>query len=237
MLAATSRLVVASGIISIWTDPPALVTDSYQRISAARRDRLLIGLGSSHEQLVKAGEYSRPVTRLRRYLDDLDALDPTVPTDRRVLAALGPRTLALAAQRSAGAHPYLTIPRHTAEARDLMGSSALLAPEQKVVLETDPARARSIARRTLSRYLDLPNYTRNFIRMGFTAADIEHGGSDRLIDGLVAWGEIDTIVNRIAEHRAAGADHVGVQVLISGDDRASRVPRAEWRILAAALGL
>jgi probable F420-dependent oxidoreductase len=236
LLAATTRLVVVSGIINVWTDPPTLVAESYQRVNAAHPDRILIGLGSSHAPLVKAGEYRQPLTRLRRYLDDLDASGPAVPASRRVLAALGPKTLTLAAERSAGAHPYLTTPEHTAEARQIMGPSALLAPEQKVILETDPATARDIARNTLSQYLQLPNYTNSFLRMGFSQDDLEHGGSSRLVDGLIAWGDADAVLKRVSEHHAAGADHVCVQVLTSGDRHAGRLPRQEWRVLAAALG-
>ena len=236
LLAATTRLVVVSGIINVWTDPPKLVAESYQRVNAAHPDRILIGLGSSHAPLVKVGEYRQPLTRLRRYLDDLDESGPAVPASRRVLAALGPKTLTLAAERSAGAHPYLTTPEHTAEARQIMGPSALLAPEQKVILETDPATARDIARNTLSQYLQLPNYTNSFLRMGFSQDDLEHGGSSRLVDGLIAWGDADAVLERVSEHHAAGADHVCVQVLTSGDRHAGRLPRQEWRILAAALG-
>lgn len=237
LLAATTRLVVASGIINIWMDPPALVAESYQRANTAHPDRIVIGLGSSHAPLVKEEEYRRPLTRLRRYLDDLDALDPTVPANRRVLAALGPKTLALAAERSSGAHPYLTMPEHTAEARRILGPSALLAPEQMVIFETDPATARGIARDTLRQYLQLPNYTSNFLRMGFSQDDLEHGGSDRLVDGLIAWGDTDAVVQRISEQHAAGADHVCVQILTSSDRHSGRLPRHEWRVLADAIGL
>jgi len=237
LLAATTRLVVVTGIINVWTNPPALVAESYQRANTAHPDRMLIGLGSSHAPLVEAEEYRQPLTRLRRYLDELDAVDPTVPTNRRVLAALGPKTLTLAAERSAGAHPYLTTPDHTVEARQIVGPSVLLAPEQKVIFESDPATARAIARNTLSQYLQLPNYTNNFLRMGFSPDDLEHGGSDRLVDGLTAWGDTDAVLKRIAEHHAAGADHVCVQVLTSGDRHAGALPRQEWRVLAGALGL
>ena len=237
LLAATTRLVVLSGIVSIWADPPALVAESYRRVDAAHPGRIVVGLGSSHAPLLAAGEYRQPLTRLRHYLDDLDASSPTVPKKRRVLAALGPKTLALAAERSAGAHPYLTMPEHTAEARQIMGPSALLAPEQKVILEADPGTARAIARETLAMYLQLPNYTNNFLRMGFGEDDLEGGGSDRLVDGLVAWGNMDTVLKRIAEHHAAGADHVCVQVLTSSDRHAGRLPRQEWRFLASALGM
>lgn len=236
LLAATTRLVVVSGIINVWTDPPALVAESYQRVNAAHPDRIVIGLGSSHAPLVKAEEYRQPATRLRRYLDDLDALDPAVPAGRRVLAALGPKTLAMAAERSAGAHPYLTTPEHTAGARQIMGPSALLAPEQKVILETDPATARGIGRATLGPYLQLPNYTNSFLRMGFSGDDLEDGGSDRLVDGLIAWGDPDAVLKRVFEHHAAGADHVCIQVLTASDRHSGRLPRQEWRALAAAIG-
>lgn len=237
LLDATTRLVVASGIINIWTDPPELVAESYQRIHAAHPHRILIGLGSSHAPLVTAEEYRRPLARLRRYLDDLQALAPTVPTDQRVLAALGPKTLTLAAQRAAGAHPYLTTPDHTAQARDILGPVALLAPEQKVILETDPATARAIARDTLSQYLQLPNYTSNFLRMGFSPQDLEDGGSDRLVDGLIAWGDTDTVAQRIGQHHSAGANHVAIQILTPSDRHSGQLPREQWRALAGALNL
>lgn len=237
LLAATTRLIVVTGIVNVWTNPPALVAESYQRVNAAHPDRMMIGLGSSHAPLVKDEEYRKPLTRLRRYLDELDAIDPTVSPNRRVLAALGPKTLTLAAERSAGAHPYLATPDHTAEARQIVGSSVLLAPEQMVILESDPATSRTIARNTLSQYLALPNYTNNFLRIGFSPEDLEHGGSDRLVDGLIAWGDTESVLKRISEHHAAGANHVCVQVLTSGDRHAGRLPRQEWRVLATALGL
>ena len=235
LLAATTRLVVASGIINVWIDPPTIVANRYRQVAAAHPDRILIGLGSSHAPLVKTEEYRRPLARLRRYLIELDELSPTVPTERRVLAALGPKTLALAAQRSAGAHPYLTTPQHTAEARDILGHSAVLAPEQKVIFESDPTTARTIARDTLHQYLQLPNYTSNFLRMGFSPDDLEHGGSDRLVDGLIAWGDTEAVIKRISEHHAAGADHVAIQILTANDRHSGQLPRQQWRTLAAAL--
>jgi probable F420-dependent oxidoreductase len=235
LLAATTHLVVASGIISVWTNPAATVASSFQRVNDAYPDRILIGLGSSHAGRTNGQEYRQPLSRLRHFLDELDALEPTVPTNRRVLAALGPKTLALAAQRSAGAHPYLVTPEHTAQARQIVGPSALLAPEQKVVLETDPTTARAIARNTLSLYLQLPNYTNNFLRMGFGPDDLTDGGSDRLVDALVAWGDMATVLRRVAEHHDAGADHVALQVLTSSDRHQGRLPRQEWRLLAEAL--
>ena len=179
--------------------------------------------------------YTRPLSRLRSYLDELDALTPPIPHDRLVLAALGPRALDLAARRTAGAHPYLVTPEHSRWARGIIGPDALLAPEHKVVLESDAATARAIARRTLGRYLALPNYTNNLLRLGFTTDDFEGGGSDRLVDALVAWGDVDTVVARVAEHLDAGADHVCIQVLTAGTDGRQGLPREEWRVLAGPL--
>ena len=179
--------------------------------------------------------YDKPITRLAEYLDELDANDPTVPADRRILAALGPRALKLGAARSLGVHPYLTTPEHTREARELIGPDALLVPEHKYVLQTDPDTARAWARGTLRYYLSLPNYTNNFKRMGFADADFENGGSDRLIDAVFAWGETDKIVDRIVEHLDAGADHVCVQAIHTPDSDFSKpLPRAEWREFAQA---
>ena len=152
-----------------------------------------------------------------------------VPASGRALAALGPRMLALAAARTAGAHPYLVTPAHTQRAREALGDRPLLAPEQKAVLETDPARAREVARSALHVYLQAPNYVSNLLRLGFTEDDIRHA-SDRLVDALVAWGDEKAIVRRVTEHHAAGADHVCVQV-VTGEPA---LPRAEWRALAAA---
>ena len=169
------------------------------------------------------------------YLDELDALRQAVPTGRRVLAALGPRVLRLAAERSAGVHPYLVTSAHTRKARDILGPEPLLALEQKVILETDPVKAREIARPIVSPHLTQPNYTSNLLRMGFTVDDLAGGGSDRLIDAVIAWGDADTVVDRIAEHHAAGADHVAIQVLTAGDYGTGSLPRQQWRELAAAL--
>jgi len=151
---------------------------------------------------------------------------------QRVLAALGPKMLALSAERARGAHPYFVPVEHTAEARGVLGSGPLLAPEQAAVLETDPAKAREIARKHMATYLGLPNYTNNLRRFGFGDDDIENGGSDRLVDAIVAWGDVDAVVQRVRDHHDAGADHVCVQVLAS-DIRA--VPQREWRELAEAL--
>ncbi|MER2093254.1 MAG: TIGR03620 family F420-dependent LLM class oxidoreductase, partial [Saccharopolyspora rectivirgula] len=212
----------------------AELTRAYRDVPAQQLDRLLLGLGSSHAPLVE-GEtgqrYAKPYSKLVSYLDELDAEPNPVPHESLALAALGPRTLALAGERTKGAHPYLTTPEHTAQAREILGSGPLLAPEQKVVLESDPDRARAIAREGVAFYLELPNYLNNWRRMGYEEADFADGGSDRLIDQLVAWGELDDVVRRINEHHEAGADHVTLQVL----NGQPGLPRQEWRRLAEAL--
>jgi probable F420-dependent oxidoreductase len=233
LLAASRRLVLGTAIINIWVNPPVRVAASYQRVERSYPGRILIGLGSSHAGLTQGQEY-RPYQKMVSYLDELDARSPTVPTDRRVLGALGPQMLRLAAERSAGAHPYLVTPAHTKKARDILGPGPLLAPEQKVVLETDPVKARAIARPVFSPHLTQPNYTSNLLRMGFISGDLAGGGSDRLIDAVIAWGDADTVLDRIAEHHAAGADHVAIQVLTAGDYGRGPLPRHQWRELAAA---
>jgi len=235
LLDATSRISVASGILSIWLASPAEAAKGFAELEAAHPDRFLLGLGVSHAPAVESrGEsYTRPYSRMVRYLDDLDRQEPLVPADRRVLAALGPRMLTLAARRAAGAHPYFVPPEHTARAREILGDGPLLAPEQAVVLETDPALARQIARSHTEYYLSAPNYTSNLRRLGFGDADLEGGGSDRLIDAVVAWGDVATVAERVREHHQAGADHVCVQVLTATSGEA--FPRAEYRALAEAL--
>ena len=234
LLAASRRIVVATAIINVWVDPPARVAASYQRVERSYPGRILIGLGSSHAGMTQGQEY-RPYQKMVSYLDELDALSPAVPAGRRVLAALGPKMLRLAGESSAGVHPYLVTPAHTKRARETLGPGPLLAPEQKVVLETDPIKAREIARAVFSPHLTQPNYTNNLLRMGFTADDLADGGSDRLIDAVIAWGDTDTVLDRIAEHHAAGADHVAIQVLTAGDYGHGSLPRQQWRELAAAL--
>ena len=234
LLAASERLVVATGILDVWTSPAPVVAANHHRLATAYPDRFVLGLGSSHAVLVESmteESYVKPLSRLRHFLDDLDAADPPVPVGERVLAALGPKTLALAAERSAGAHPYLVTPEHTALAREQMGEGPLLAPEQKVVVTTDADEARRVGRRSLAIYMTLPNYLNNLRRLGFDDDDFADGGSDRLVDGLVAWGDLDTVKKRIDAHFDAGADHVALQVLWSGDERALPIPA--WKELSA----
>jgi probable F420-dependent oxidoreductase len=207
LLATTSRLVVATGIVNVWEAPADAVAASYRRIAS---DRLLLGIGAGH-RLAVGDAYVKPYEKLVGYLDELDA--GGVPVASRALAALGPRVVRLAAERTAGAHPYLVTPEHTARAREILGAGPLLAPEQKVVLDTDAEKARSLGRERLAPYLRLENYTNNWRRLGFTDADLAAGGSDRLVDAMVAWGDEEAIRARVAEHFAAGADQVAVQVL------------------------
>jgi len=224
LLAGTERLVIAVGVVSIWAHPATEVAAMASRIEAAHPGRLLLGFGIGH----------RPpgsMVSLGRYLDQLDGAPQPLPAASRFLAALGPRMLALAAARSRGAHPYLVTPEHARKARSLLGARALLAPEQHVVLDADPARARALAREYLGTTLLLPNYRRSLARMGFPEEELSGGGSDTLVDALVAWGGPEAALERVREHLEAGADHVGVQVLVPGR---RGFPLDGWRRLAAA---
>lgn len=205
----TQSLTVATGIVNIWTAAAGPVAESYHRIERAYPGRFLLGIGVGHSEHTK--EYRKPYDALVSYLDDLDRLG--VPPGRRVIAALGPQVLRLAARRSAGAHPYLTTPAHTAESRNLLGNAVFLAPEHKVVLSTDPNEARTLGREALDFYLGLSNYRNSWKRLGFTDEDLAKPVSDRFVDAVVAHGTADDVAARLHEHLAAGADHVTVQVL------------------------
>ncbi len=209
ILAKTSTLQVATGIVNIWSAAAKPVAESFHRIEAGYPGRFLLGVGVGHPEHTQ--QYRKPYDALVEYLDELDAA--TVPASRRVLAALGPKVLKLSAQRSAGAHPYLTTPEHTARARELVGTSVFLAPEHKVVLSTDADEARAIGRQYTGFYLGLSNYVNNWLRLGFTEDDVAKPGSDRLIDAVVAHGTADDVAERLNEHLEAGADHVCIQVL------------------------
>ncbi|MGW4952341.1 LLM class F420-dependent oxidoreductase [Streptomyces sp. SID5606] len=228
LIAATSRLVVGTSIQSIWEHEVAETAASFAELEVAHPGRFVLGLGVSHGPRVK--EYSRPYSTMVDYLDGLDRAG--MRSGHRVLAALGPKMLDLSRDRAAGAIPYLVTPEHTAQARERLGAAPLLAPEFKVVLDSDPARARATARAYLGRYLALPNYTKNFLNLGFTDADVADGGSDRLIDAVFAWGDDDTVRTRIDAFLDAGADHVALQVV---EDDMSRAPREGWRRLASLL--
>ena len=209
ILDATETLQLATGIVNVWTAPAAEVAESYHRIEKAHPGRFLLGIGIGHPEHTE--EYRKPYDVLVEYLDALDAAN--VPTSRRVVAALGPKVLKLSARRSAGAHPYLTTPEHTAQAHELMGNSVYLAPEHKVVLSRDAEQARAVGRETVDFYLDLSNYLNSWKRLGFTDDDLKKPGSDKLIDAVVAHGTPDDIAARLNEHLTAGADHVCIQVL------------------------
>lgn len=217
ILQATTTWCVATGIVNIWSAPAQRVAESFHRIEAAYPGRFLLGIGVGHAEMIS--EYRKPYNALVEYLDRLD--DYGVPANRRVVAALGPRVLGLSARRSAGAHPYLTTPEHTARARELIGPSAFLAPEHKVVLTTDSARARTVGRQALDMYFNLANYRNNWKRLGFTDDEVSRPGSDRLVDAVVAYGTPDAIAARLNEHLLAGADHVPIQVLTEDDNLVS----------------
>lgn len=236
LLEATKAATIATGILNVWMHTPDETAAEHARMTAEHGSRLLLGLGISHQPLIdhvqEAGTYQRPVATMAAYLDGLDAASSPLAVGDRMLAALGPKMLELARTRTAGTHPYLVTPELTHAARSGIGPDGLVACEQGVVLETDPAKAREIARIHLKGYLGLPNYANNWKRQGFTDDDIADGGSDRLVDALVVWGDDAAIAARVAEHRDAGADHVCIQVLTADP---SAFPIEQWRELAPAL--
>ncbi len=212
ILDATDTVVVGTAIVNMWTNDPGDVAASYRRIASRHGGRFLLGIGIGHPESV-AG-YRQPYATMANYLDRLDA--GGVPPGHRILAALGPRALRLAADRTLGTHPYLVVPGHTRAARQIAGTGVIIAPEHKVVLDTDQDRARSIGRAFVcDPYLKLSNYIGSLRRCGFTDADISGGGSDRLIDALVLHGSADVIATGLRAHLDAGADHVAIQVLTS----------------------
>ncbi|SNS87825.1 LLM class F420-dependent oxidoreductase [Rhodococcoides kyotonense] len=226
VLDATESVVVATGIVNIWSADAREVADSFQRIEKKHPGRFLLGIGAGHAEATQ--EYTKPYDALVTYLDALD--EGGVPESRRVLAALGPKVLKLSADRAAGAHPYLTPPEHTAEARKILGPGKVLAPEHKVVLETDPQKGRDIGRPPVNNpYLQLRNYVNNLKRLGWPEEEIQNGGSDRLIDALVAHGDAGSIARRLHEHIDAGASHVTVHSLPDHED-----PAVTYREVAAA---
>jgi probable F420-dependent oxidoreductase len=228
LLGATERLKVATGIVNIWSAAAGPVAESFHRINTAYPGRFVLGIGVGHPEHTE--EYRKPYDVLTEYLDKLDEYG--VPKEQRVVAALGPQVLKLSARRSAGAHPYLTTPEHTAQARELIGPDAFLAPEHKAILTTDADKARAVGRRALEMYLNLNNYLNNWKRLGFTDSDIAKPGSDRLIDAFVAYGTLDAIAARLQQHLDAGADHVPVQVLTSPENLVPALTE-----LAGSLGL
>jgi probable F420-dependent oxidoreductase len=239
LLAGTHRIVIATGIANIYGRDPVTMAAAQKTLAESYPNRFLLGLGVSHVPLVeqlRGHRYDKPVATMRGYLNAMDGAPyhavapPSKPLT--VLAALGPQMLRLSAERADGAHPYNTTPKHTAQARELLGPGPLLCPEQAVILETNAVKARAIARKFLALYFTLPNYTNNFLRLGFTEADFANGGSDRLIDSVIAWGDVKAVLSRVDEHRSAGADHVCIQVLTGNEQE---FPLREIRHIATAL--
>jgi len=232
LLSATQRITLATGILNIWKHEPADVGAWWRGQTPQRQARLMIGVGVSHAPAIGAA-YQRPLEKMRDFLERV--LAEGLPREQLCVAALGPKMLELSAELTAGAHPYLVPPEHTAIARKILGPEAWLAPEQGAVLETDPARARELARQALTTYLTLPNYLNSWRRLGFGEDDFAGRGSDRLIDALFVWGDAAAIRRRVQAHFDAGADHVCVQA-VSGQISANLgPPRAVWRELAPVL--
>lgn len=239
LLSATKKLVVATGIASVWARDAQAMASGQLTLNEAFPGRFLLGLGVSHQPMVdyvRGHVYDKPLTKMREYLEAMDKVFYVAPRSeqepRRVLAALGPKMLELAAAKALGAHPYFVPVEHTAFARGVLGDGPMLFPEQAVVLSTDPGEARAAARSHMATYLGLPNYTNNLRRLGWGDADLDDGGSDKLVDAIVAWGDEDAIVARVQAHLDAGADHVCIQVI--GPD-ATALPMPQWRALAPAL--
>ncbi|GIF01617.1 LLM class F420-dependent oxidoreductase [Paractinoplanes rishiriensis] len=238
LLAATQRITVATGVMNLWARDPLSMFAAHQTLTEAYPDRFILGLGVSHAKLVndtRGLRYGQPLQTARDYLAAMDSHAQryrAVPADNavRILAALGPRMLQLAAQHTGGAHTYLVPPEHTERARLILGPDKLLVSEQAVVLAKDKATARDIARRHLRRYLSLPNYVNNLRRLGYTDDELDRSGSNALVDALIAWGDEAAILRRIHQHQHAGADHVCIQVLV---DDFRGLPLSQWRRLAA----
>jgi probable F420-dependent oxidoreductase len=238
LLASSQRLNVATGIASIWARDAVAMANGARTIGDAYPGRFVMGIGVSHESSVtRRGEvYRQPLTRMREYLEAMASAPHACPDPERpvpvLLAALGPKMLELTAEHTAGAHTYFVPPEHTEVAREVMGPGPFLSPEQAVVLETDPDRARRIARKYMSGYIELPNYANNLLRLGWSADDLSDGGTDKLVDAIVAWGDVDAIAARVQSHLDAGADHVSVQPL---GERSADLPTGQLRALAPAL--
>jgi len=231
LLDAAPRAAAATGIINIWKHEPAEIGAWWRELPAALKARTMLGLGVSHGPLVGA-DYGKPLATMTAYLDGLDAAG--VPSEARCLAALAPKMLDLSRDRTAGTHPYLVPPEHTAVARERVGPNALVAPEQGVILETDPAKAREIGRQAIKVYLSLPNYLNNWRRLGYSEEDVTTF-SDRMHDAVFAWGTPQKIAERVKAHFDAGADHVCLQVLRGATGADPSMPMPEWKALAEAL--
>jgi probable F420-dependent oxidoreductase len=234
LLESTKHTVIATGILNLWMHEPSDVAASYASLTKTHGERFLLGIGCSHAPLVDAkepGRFRKPLAATGSFLDALDAAEQPVPVENRVIGALGPKMLELSATRTRGAHPYLGTPEHTRQAREVLGDGPLLLPEQTVVLTENRAEARAIGTDWLRAYLTLPNYANRLSRSGFSQDDLD-SVSDRLFDAIIAWGNEDAIVQRVDEHKQAGADHVCVQVLTADPQE---FPRDQWRRLAEVL--
>jgi probable F420-dependent oxidoreductase len=236
LLEATQKLVVASSVISIWQETAPDVASAAADLASRYPGRVLIGIGVSHRPLVdraEPGRFKKPVETMSGYLDELDAAAPPLDPNDRIIAALGPRMLAIARDRALGTHPYLVTPAHSQRARAALGPGRLVAPAHVAVLEQDGTRARALGRYHLSHpYLSLPNYRNTLLSLGFAEEELADGGSDRLVDALVPWGDADRVSARVSEHLEAGADHVSVHLLTDPD---GGIPREGWRRLAEAM--
>ena len=228
ILEATSTLTAATGILNVWANDPAETAAQDAELRAEFPDRFVLGIGIGHPEVTS--DYRRPLKAMRGFLDGLDASATPPPAEERCLAALRPRMLELAGERSAGAHTYFVPVEHTRNARERLGPGALLAPELACVVDTDPTRAKAAARNYAKLYLGLRNYTQNLLDLGFTEADLAEGGSDRLIDAVIPQGSAEQIAEVVGAHLDAGADHVCLQPL--GEPG---IPRASWTALARVL--
>lgn len=234
LLAATTTATIATGILNLWMHEAADTAEFHARAVEEHGPRFLVGIGVSHQMLIDSqepGRYQKPLSAMSSYLDGLDSAEPPLRPDDRVLAALGPKMLELARERAGGVHPYNVTPEHTRFAREAVGPGKLVLTELAVALTADADSGRALGREHLAHYLLLPNYTNNLRRLGFADEDFSAGGSDRLVDALVAWGDEERIVARIREHRDAGADHVCIQVL----SEEGMFPKRDWRALAPAV--
>ncbi len=227
-LEATTTITIATGVLNVWRHSPEAVAAQHAELRRDFGARWLLGIGIGHPEATS--EYRKPLTKMREYLDALDAADPPVPSDERVVAALGPKMLELAAERSLGAHPYFTPVEHTRFARERVGPGKLVAPEVTVVVDPDPDSARDKARGFAAAYLGLTNYAGNLLRLGFTESDVADGGSDRLIDAVIPHGSAEEIAEAVHAHLEAGADHVCLQPVGHGDD-----PLEDYHALARVL--
>ncbi|MBM7494789.1 putative F420-dependent oxidoreductase [Micromonospora luteifusca] len=235
LLAAAPRATVALGVLSMWGQDPTTLGSRWAALDSAYGPRAVLGLGVSnaHSAANAGQDYGKPTASMRRFLDGLDAASHPIPADRRLLGALGPKMVDLATARTSGWHPFLVTPEYSAAQRARVGEAPLVAPHLAVVLDRDPSRARAAARDGIGMFIGFPAYRSNLARLGYGEEDLIPGGSDRLIDALVAWGDLDDVADRIQAHLDAGADHVTLHVL--RPDANADLPRQQWRELATLL--